>query len=339
VLTRIDPETGGDKDQRIIAAGMRVFGVQANHMLLYSEGDRRIEVRKLGSSGDSVQSFQFEGEFIHALVDGQAPHLAVVTRLPDRVPGVVLHQLQVFEAESGKSLGRLKLETTSIDFALSRCGEFVAIGKDDGHCETFAVRDLQKRTSLGAHKGRAYTPVFSPDEKWILTWSHGGTARLYSRENSTSVELEIGGGAALRDVMMSRDGTIVAIADGDGGVHLFSTPSGKRIGAAIKLPRPAAKLGVSPKGDVLLTYGPELRLFGTRDGRPLSPMLLDADGGQLAPPFLCTNSRVNVWDSRGSLVEFDYSPATETPTELMADAERLSGHTIDESGTVSKKVR
>jgi WD40 repeat protein len=184
----------------------------------------------------------------------------------------------------------------------------------DGHTIATEGADVQLWNSK-AHAqlgpplpGGSGSAAFSPDGRELATGSDEGIVRLLRVRDHRELDTYP---TAFADVAFSPDGKTLAAASFGGAVHLWDTSSRAELAPALPAsnfgPESDASLAFSPDGQMLVTAGPEAKLWDlhTHDeiGSPLSTpdgifrLALSPDGHTLATAgYWYLDSPVQLWN-------------------------------------------
>ncbi|MDQ7034092.1 MAG: hypothetical protein Q9P01_04445 [Anaerolineae bacterium] len=113
---------------------------------------------------------------------------------------------------------------TSVD--MSRNGQFIAVGGQDGSVTLFDATTLNLVSTLSGHL-RAVTSIsFSPDSSLLASVSVDGTLRLWNTQSDANIAIIELGAIAVHDVAFSPDGTLLAVTIEPNKVVLYGIAAG-----------------------------------------------------------------------------------------------------------------
>jgi WD40 repeat protein len=150
------------------------------------------------------------------------------------------------------SVPTLRAESILFSLALSRYGNRVAAGGNDGSVTLWDTHTWQSRR-FGAHAGRVSGLAFSGDGGRLWSAGADGSAHLWDASSGQRLTSLGGGGEGINYMALSPDGRLVALAR-EIGVEVWEAATGRRLQ---QLGQPGAEitdpLVFSPDGRLLLT--------------------------------------------------------------------------------------
>jgi WD40 repeat protein len=242
VRVRLDPE------------GEEALGTvvpSADGRLAATAGDDGLTTVWDAASGEALAELD-PGDGAGAVLD--------VAFAPDGARVVSAHEdgaVRVWRVDGGPPLEEIQLaEQLATTVAVSPDGKRLAAGADDGTAAVFGL-DGSGRVELGGMRKRVYSIEFGSDRA-VLTASGDELARVWDAADGASVLTLRGHGGPQLDAKPSPDGSMIATANRDGSVVLWSVATGEPIGEPVVPPNRAAfvsRVAFVPGANTLLTSG------------------------------------------------------------------------------------
>jgi WD40 repeat protein len=133
------------------------------------------------------------------------------------------HPVQLWDAQSGKTVGSLDGHTDSVLRAVfGPDGKLAATANGDGSASIWDVTNRTTLFELRGHTGEVSSVAFSPDGNFLVTASADQTARVWDVATGKTVAILRGHTDAVNSAMFSPDGTFVATASSDRTARIYS---------------------------------------------------------------------------------------------------------------------
>jgi RNA polymerase sigma factor (sigma-70 family) len=118
--------------------------------------------------------------------------------------------VRVWEADTGKDLYRIKLESGVSALAFTHDGETLAVGGGDPTVLLVNAATGKERRRLRGHEKPVTSLTFSPDNKTLISGSLDGTARVWNVADGTEVWKFKAPDYSIHSLALSPDGTTLA---------------------------------------------------------------------------------------------------------------------------------
>ena len=237
----------------------------------------------------------------------------------------------VFDAETGRSVLRVKHSSVIFHAAFSPDGRRIVTVSVDNHTRVWDARSGR----LLLTKPREDTPIFatfSPDGRQIATSGNGRFASIFDSETGRRLaELEHGG--AISRVEYRLDGRRLLTTSDDGSARVWDTETWEPATPPLAHSLPLFHAAFSPSGMQVVTVSDDhtARVWDTETGAPLTPFLphneevrhagFSPDGERIVTAPLGDTARI-----------WTLHPDTQSNEELIRLAEVLSGHRTNPKG-------
>lgn len=192
----------------------------------------------------------------------RGPAIATLTRLDDKL--VIGHfggGLAVVDPTDGKTLTELvpqnpdKAEGGSYANAIAVGGGRIVSGWESGRVRVFEADGRPATPDADAYHGPATSVAWSSDGRWLATGAEDGSLLLWRGKNGklwrtlrpAASDPKWALGAAVTDVAIAPDSTLVAAAQADGVVRIWDAATGELVMALTGPSKPTA-LAFSPDG-------------------------------------------------------------------------------------------
>jgi WD40 repeat protein/serine/threonine protein kinase/tetratricopeptide (TPR) repeat protein len=177
-------------------------------------------------------------------------------------------------------------------------------------------------TPLLRHDGPVTHAAFSPDGSRVLTTSADRTAQVWDAATGAAVGARLRHGSDVVHGSFSPDGRRVVTASVDNTARVWDAATGEPVAPPLRQPGSVTRAVFSPDGRCVLTAGHDgtARAWDADTGEPLAPPLPSAGWVRQA---LADDGRT-----------WDLPPDARPVDELVRLAQWLSGHRIDQTGSL-----
>ena len=218
---------------------------------------------------------------------------------------------RLWDATTGEPLGlpRDPPQVHILTVAIQQTGTIVLAGTEDNEFKILRLWDAATGQPIGpplTHHGHIYPPVFSPDDRIIITPSADGTARLWDAATGQPIGPPLKHRGGFRCAAFSPDCKSILTGSLDGTAQLWDAATGKSLGPPMRHENQVRRVAFSPDGKTILTgcMDNQARLWDAATGQFLG--LLDHQGAITAVAFspdgksILTGSldgTVRLWDA------------------------------------------
>jgi WD40 repeat protein len=167
------------------------------------------------------------------------------------------NQVTIFQAQSLDPLVTLDVGALSPALAINNDSSLLAVGSKDGWLRVWGLPDQIGNSTdfkeplwmVEAHKKGVNSLAFSPDGKWLATGGNDAVARLWLLQSGEQGVEIIGGTFSVPGIAFSKDGTVLAVANGE-VIRLRDVTTG-RITGSLRGDFSIYKVTYSPDGNIL----------------------------------------------------------------------------------------
>jgi WD40 repeat protein len=151
--------------------------------------------------------------------------MVVVSKDGRLVAAPLDNRIHVFEAETGKLVGKTADEPDWVNAAISFSpdGRLIATNSDDGHAQLWLSEQISKSpvAELLGHDGAITDVRFDPASDWRLTTAgHDGTVRVWQLPERTVLPSS---GGSILGAELSRDDRYLVTAEDNGDLRVYNT--------------------------------------------------------------------------------------------------------------------
>jgi WD40 repeat protein len=218
--------------------------------LIESEGGRegRLGVRLLATT-DGRQILAHKR---NQRLAAPAGSILQFSRDGSRLLATLYDELQVWDAESGASVGRLDGRAAFVTAAaFSHDGGRIAFGLNNGALRLWDGTAVESEWDLMGHEGAILSLAFHPEGSALASGANDGTVRIWALD-SPGPRAAIPAARGLNAVAFSPDGALLAVAARDQGeVTLWNSRSVERLHTLACPGSAVAEIAFSPDGSLV----------------------------------------------------------------------------------------
>lgn len=157
--------------------------------------------------------------------------------------------IYVFDAESGRVLGRLQGHTGPVfGLATTRSGKVLVSVSEDGTARLWDMKQGAEVANIKVSAREVRAVAISPDGRWLLTGDFEPLGRLWDTATGREVARYEGHTKAVISVAFTPDGRRVVTGSEDKSVRLWDAESGRELGNFEGVTDRVYAVAVSPDG-------------------------------------------------------------------------------------------
>jgi eukaryotic-like serine/threonine-protein kinase len=344
-----------------------VFSPQGRHLLVQSGSSVRVwdfAVSRSGERGNQIatnlQDASFNADGTRLAMVSDATNVAVCLNTTTRLvePLKFRHENYIWEVKFNRSGDRLV--TASADKTakiwdshtgqliaqplVHNSGVILAEFSPDGKyvvtatAESMAhIWDVDTGKMLGSpmpHRGRVSSAKFSPDSKYLVTGCYDNTGRVWEVSTCRPVTPYLRHNNSVTAVAFAPEGRRVATVGSDNTCRIWDALTGK---LACSIPIQSGNgrdVAFSSDGRRIATaFGESARIWNADSGDPLTPGLAHSGRNLKSLGFRENGNQLIAVTGGEEAFWWDLTPDERPAEDILAFAELLSSHRLNDSGT------